>query len=289
MLKLAASLCRERLDAGLSSAALVLMLLIPLLEIILRPLLGQGVENAPVLVQHLGLLLAMFGALVAERGGHLTSLGGGWSPKGGLGKAGRLFQRASASGVCALLAYASWSFVRSEMDAPQALAYGISGWWFQLAMPLGFTWLAIRQAWRMGEWGHWRILPAVLLPMLAWWLGKQCDGASLLLWLLAIWLVFMLLLGAPIFAVLGGLALALFGSEGQPLASVPLSHYQITVNPSLPALPLFTLAGLVFARTQAAVRLGGVFSALFGQGARGTAIAAAALCSCFTALTGGAA
>lgn len=287
MLKLAASLCRERLDAGLASAALVLMLLIPLLEIILRPLLGQGVENAPVLVQHLGLLLAMFGALVAERGGHLTSLGGGWSPKGGLGKAGRLFQRASASGVCALLAYASWSFVRSEMDAPQALAYGISGWWFQLAMPLGFTWLAIRQAWRMGEWGHWRILPAVLLPMLAWWLGKQCDGASLLLWPLAIWLVFMLLLGAPIFAVLGGLALALFGSEGQPLASVPLSHYQITVNPSLPALPLFTLAGLVFARTQAAVRLGGVFSALFGQGARGTAIAAAALCSCFTALTGG--
>ena len=36
-----------------------------------------------------------------------------------------------------------------------------------------------------------------------------------------------------------------------PLASVALSHYQITVNPSLPALPLFTLAGLVFARTGA--------------------------------------
>ncbi|MEY2631927.1 MAG: hypothetical protein RIR00_581, partial [Pseudomonadota bacterium] len=85
----------------------------------------------------------------------------------------------------------------------------------------------------------------------------------------------------------GGLALALFWSEGQPLASVPLSHYQITVNPSLPALPLFTLAGLIFARTRAAARLGEVFAILFGGGIAGTTLAAALLCSCFTALTGG--
>jgi len=87
--------------------------------------------------------------------------------------------------------------------------------------------------------------------------------------------------------VLGGLALALFWSEGQPLASVPLSHYQITVNPSLPALPLFTLAGLVFARSGAAGRLGTLFTACFGGGATGTVIAAALLCSFFTAFTGG--
>ena len=96
-----------------------------------------------------------------------------------------------------------------------------------------------------------------------------------------------LLAGAPIFAVLGGLALGLFWSEGQPLASVPLSHYQITVNPSLPALPLFTLAGLVFARSGAAGRLGTLFTACFGSGATGSAVAAAVLCSCFTAFTGG--
>ena len=61
-------------------------------------------------------------------------------------------------------------------------------------------------------------------------------------------LVAALLAGSPVFAVLGGLALALFWQDGlPPLASVALSHYQITVNPSLPALPLFTLAGLVFA------------------------------------------
>jgi hypothetical protein len=97
----------------------------------------------------------------------------------------------------------------------------------------------------------------------------------------------MLLCGAPIFAVLGGLAVALFLQEGLPLASIALSHYQITVNPSLPALPLFTLAGLVFARTGAAQRLGAVFLAMFGQGVTGSVVAATVLCSVFTAFTGG--
>jgi tripartite ATP-independent transporter DctM subunit len=96
-----------------------------------------------------------------------------------------------------------------------------------------------------------------------------------------------LLCGAPIFTVLGALALALFWQDALPLASVALSHYQITVNPSLPALPLFTLAGLVFARTGAAQRLGAVFVALFGGGATGTVVASAVLCSAFTAFTGG--
>ena len=53
------------LDEWLASGALALMLAIPLLEIVLRPLFGQGIENAPLLVQHLGLVLAMAGALLA--------------------------------------------------------------------------------------------------------------------------------------------------------------------------------------------------------------------------------
>jgi tripartite ATP-independent transporter DctM subunit len=96
-----------------------------------------------------------------------------------------------------------------------------------------------------------------------------------------------LLCGAPIFAVLGGLALALFWSEGLPLASIALSQYQMTVNPSLPALPLFTLAGLLFAKTGAVPRLGVLFLAIFGQGLIGTLLAATVLCSFFTAFTGG--
>ena len=276
-------------DAVLSGGALMLMLLIPLAEIVMRPLSGRGIENAPVLVQHLGLILAMFGALVAERTGHLTSLGAGFAAAGHplIQRAAVVFAGASSAVLCGMLAQTSWTFVVSEMEAPHALAYGIPGWFFQAAMPVGFALLAAKIASRLTALWALRGLLAVALPLAGWLFAGHFDGETLPLWPFAIWLLLVLLCGAPVFAVLGGLALALFWQEGQPLAAVPLSHYQITVNPSLPALPLFALAGLIFAATGAAARLGRLFTALFGGGITGTAIAAAGLCSFFTALTGG--
>ncbi len=276
-------------DALIAGGALALMLLIPLLEIGLRPLFGRGIENAPVLVQHLGLVLAMFGALVAERGQHLSSLGAGFAAAGNplVRAAAQVFARASAAVLCGMLAQTSWTFVASEMEVPRDIAYGIAGWMVEIAMPIGFAVLGFKLAGRITGHLAGRIVLGLLLPVAGFLFASHFDGSTLPFWPFAIWLIAVLLCGAPIFAVLGGLALALFWSEGQPLASVPLSHYQITVNPSLPALPLFTLAGLLFARTGAAARLGALFTALFGNGVSGTAIAAAVLCSFFTAFTGG--
>ncbi len=278
-----------RLDEWLASGALALMLAIPLLEIVLRPLFGQGIENAPLLVQHLGLVLAMFGALLAERGQHLSSLGSGFAAAKNpvLRLAAQHFSRASSALLCGMLAQASWTFVASEMEAPRDLAYGLPGWVIQAAMPLGFLLLGLKIAARLSADFGLRLTLGLALPQAGWLFAGYFDGSTLPLWPFALWLTAILFCGAPIFAVLGGLALALFWQEGQPLASVPLSHYQITVNPSLPALPLFTLAGLFFARTGAAARLGALFTALFGSGVTGTAIAAAVLCSFFTAFTGG--
>jgi len=278
-----------RLDEGLASAALVLMTLIPLVEIGLRPLLGSGVANAPLLVQHLGLVLAMFGALAAERHGHLASLGGdlvsthhprlrAWAHACG---------RLSAALVCGMLTRASADLVMSEAEAGQILAYGLPVWWVQAAMPVGFALLGLKLGWRCAHQPVLQGLGALLVPVAGWALAAALAEHSPPLWAGGLALGVMLLAGAPIFTVLGGLALLLFWQEGQPLAAVALSHYQITVNPSLPALPLFTLAGLVFAKTGAAARLGAVFTAAFGGGPRGTVVAAAVLCSCFTAFTGG--
>ena len=278
-----------RFDEVLAASALVLMMVIPLIEITLRPMLGAGVENGPVVVQHLGLVLAMFGALAAERGGHLTTLGTGIghfaSPRTGA------MVLAAANGgaavICGLLTEASWRFVASEMAVAHSLAYGIPVWWVQAAMPAGFVLLGVKLAMRCATGLAPKLVLACTLPLIGFWAASQFGGQAAPFWPLAIWLLAILLAGAPIFAVLGGLALALFWQEGQPLASVPLSLYQITVNPSLPALPLFTLAGLIFARTGAAQRLGNLFTAVFGAGTTGTVIASAMLCSCFTAFTGG--
>jgi C4-dicarboxylate transporter, DctM subunit len=280
---------RLPVDALLAALALALMALIPLLEILVRPFAGSGIANAPVVVQHLGLVMAMFGSVAALRHGHLSSFGKGFAserwPRLALWSQhyGRLF----AAVVCGLLCWASWQLVDSERAVAHVLAYGIPIWWLQASMPLGFALLGLQ----LGAQGFalpWQKTVGALLPTaLGLALGWQCDGSTLMLWPAVVALVLALLCGAPIFAVLGALALALFWQDGLPLASVALSHYQITVNPSLPALPLFTLAGLVFARTGAAQRLGAVFVALFGGGPSGTVVASAVLCSAFTAFTGG--
>lgn len=276
------------LDEWVASAALALMVLIPVIEIAMRPWMGSGIENAPVLVQHLGLVLTMWGALAAERHGHLTTLGGGVRKQGQGAQAGALvFANGLAGLVCGMLAMSSWHLVDSERGVQQVLAYGLPTWWVQASMPLGFAWLGFKLGARCASARPARVFIAVALPLCGAGLVAQFDGTAVVLWPSALLLVLALLAGAPIFSILGGLALALFWQEGMPLASVVLSHYQITVNPSLPALPLFTLAGLVFARTGAAQRLGTLFVAMLGQGSTGTVLATAVMCSCFTAFTGG--
>lgn len=278
-----------RLDELLSGTALALMVLLPVVEMGLRASSGLGVENASVLVQHLGLVMTMFGAVAAERYGHLTSLGsslGQWGNAGTQALIRSLVQ--GASGVLAgLLALASWRFVATEMLAPQALAYGIPVWLVQASMPLGFMLLGIRLASRCTGAPLLRWPLAVLLPLAGWALGVHLDGMPLAITPGLLLLAVMLIAGAPVFAVLGGLSLLLFAGDALPLASVALSHYQITVNASLPALPLYTLAGLLLARSGAAQRLSALFVAMFGGGVRGSVIAAAVLCSTFTAFTGG--
>jgi C4-dicarboxylate transporter DctM subunit len=278
-----------RVDDGLAALALALMMIIPLVEIAMRPLLGRGVENASVLVQHLGLLLALFGAVAAERHGHLTTLGSSLDKVVGpqLQPAVRVFARASTALVCGMLAAASARFVTSEAPAGQVLAYGIPIWWVQAAMPLGFALLGLKQGARCASAPVAQALWGLSLTLAGAASAVALDRAPISMALASAMSLLMLLAGAPIFAVLGGLALALFWSDALPLASVALSHYQITVNPSLPALPLFTLAGLVFASTGAAGRLSELFLSLFGSEVRGTVLATAVLCSIFTAFTGG--
>jgi tripartite ATP-independent transporter DctM subunit len=276
------------LDETIASAALLLMVLIPVLEILMRPWMGSGIENAPVLVQHLGLVLTMWGALAAERHGHLTTLGGaGLTDKDAPKPWAYAVGNGLAALVCGMLAMSSWILVDSEREVSQVLAYGIPTWWVQASMPLGFALLGFKLGARCASSLSLRGVLGVFLPLCGALLVAQFDGTGVPVWPPVLLLVVALLAGAPIFAVLGGLALALFWQDGTPLATVALSHYQITVNPSLPALPLFTLAGLVFARTGAAKRLGQLFVALMGQGTTGTVVATALLCSCFTAFTGG--
>ena len=93
-------------------------------------------------------------------------------------------------------------------------------------------------------------------------------------------------LGAPAFVALGGTALILFWWMGEPIAAIPVSHYSLVTNPSIPTLPLFTLAGYLLAESGAPQRLVRVFDALFGRFRGGPAIVTVLVCAFFTSFTG---
>src|SRR5207249_5037134 len=93
-------------------------------------------------------------------------------------------------------------------------------------------------------------------------------------------------LGAPVFTALGGAALILFWGAGEPIASIPVETYRLTVSPTLPTIPLFTLAGYFFAEGGASKRLVRVFQALAGWVRGGPAIVTALVCAFFTSFPG---
>jgi TRAP-type mannitol/chloroaromatic compound transport system permease large subunit len=98
-----------------------------------------------------------------------------------------------------------------------------------------------------------------------------------------------ILFGAPLFTGLAGIALIFFISTGDPIASVPLDHYDQVVNPLLSTLPLFTLAGFVVTATGAAKRLVRLLRAWTGHLRGGPAVVTVFACAFFTAFTGGSA
>jgi C4-dicarboxylate transporter DctM subunit len=93
--------------------------------------------------------------------------------------------------------------------------------------------------------------------------------------------------GTPLFAILGGSAAFLFMRDGVTPATILIETYSLSVSPTLPAIPLFTLAGFLLAEGQASERLLRVFRAFFGWIPGGTAVVCAVLCSFFTVFTGG--
>lgn len=276
-------------DAVLASIALAGMVLIPVIEVLLRPFQGSGIDNAPILVQHLGLIFSLAGAVYAERTGHLTSLGSLWrdikNPL--LHKSARAFIFLFSTLICGVLAQAGYSLMISEVESNHILAYRIPTWIFISLLPIGFMILGAKFGVQWHDNWILKFSGPVVIFMIAfnatdWLVNIPFSGP-----IFGIVLAIFLFLGGPIFLVLGGLSWILFSLENIPMASLALSHYQITVNPSLPALPLFTLAGLIFANTNAAKRLSQLFISCFGTGQKGTVFAVAFLCSCFTALTGG--
>lgn len=93
-------------------------------------------------------------------------------------------------------------------------------------------------------------------------------------------------LGAPLYAIIGAVALLGFHLAGQDGIAVAVEFYRLADMPALIAIPLFTLAGYLLAESRAPQRLVRLTNALLGWLPGGLAVVAVLACAMFTAFTG---
>lgn len=277
----------HRLENALVAGVLLTMALLPALEVFLRGTVNSRIPASVPVVQHLVLVIGLLGGALAAREGRLLAFAGAarWI-RGDTAKVAHVIANGFAAATSSLLCVASLRFVLSQRSLGKILAYGIPLWVVQSVLIVGFGAIALRLLWRAGATWSWRLAAGVLafliLAAAAW---SPVDPA-LLRWPALLLLMVAVVMGAPIFTALGGAAMILLWSGGQPISPIPLKLYQLTVNPTLPSIPLFTLAGYLLAESQAPGRLVRLFQALFGSLRGGTAIATVLVCAFFTTFTG---
>ncbi|MCK9316501.1 MAG: TRAP transporter large permease subunit [Verrucomicrobia bacterium] len=276
----------RRSENALLVCALALIMVLPMAEAVCR-LFGVGISGAQPMIQHITLIIAMVGGAIAARESRLLSISTLtaflkepvkiWS---------NLFAGAFAVMITCVLCVASYQFVMSERPMADILAYNIPKWWVQMVMPIGFGLITLRLWWRSGNNWKMRALSFLLSVALLWIFYKPFCDPSHLFWPFLILLLVATVLGAPLYVTLGGAAVMLFWTEGSTVDALSIDQYSLVTNPTLPTLPLFTLAGYFLAEGGASKRLIRVFTALVGSIRGGTVIMTFLVCAFFTTFTG---
>ncbi len=275
------------LENAALSLALGAMVILPLAEIVFRKFGMTGIPGGNTVLRHLVLFVSMLGGAIAARSGRLLSLSTAtdFLPEK-IKKAAEVYVGAFSAAISFFLAVAGTQYVLGTRLLGRSFVEDIPLWVIQLILPIGFGLITIRVLWRSST--TWKGRGLVLLlsgALVAIGLHPPVDPADLVVWGI-VGLLFATLLGTPIFATLGGAALILFWGQESPIASIAIDHYRMVVNPSLAALPLFTLAGYFLAEGGASKRLIRLFSALVGGLRGGPAIVTALVCAFFTCFTG---
>ncbi len=244
--------------------------------------------NTDELIRHLTLLVGMLGGMAAARDQRLLAMGtiaqalpAAWKP------AIAVYTGLVSTTVGALLTLAAWQFVSEEAASSSRLAFGVPRIVLQAVMPLGFAIITLRIVRHAAGGLVARFVMLLIATGLTYTVSQLDGGIATALTPFLIVLVAAIVLGAPIFVGLAGIALVFFISAGDPIASIPLDHYDQVTNPLLATLPLFTLAGYVVAASGAARRLVRLLRAWSGHLRGGPAVVTVLACAFFTAFTGG--
>lgn len=286
LLNLGRSWFRQTENWGIS-LILAIMMVLPIAEIVLRAIFHRGISGSTIVVQHLTLLVGMLGGAIAAREARLLSLStlpallkGRWKTVAGV------LSSSLAAAITVFLCIASVQFVLTERESHNVLAYNIPIWTVELALPIGFAVVAWRLIRYSAQGWAGKATTVALMALVIVMALKPPFAPEKMIWPAIVVLFIATALGAPVFTTLGGAALILFWGADLPIASIPLDHYRLVTNPSLPTIPLFTLAGYFLAEGGASKRLVRVFISLVGHFRGGPAIVTSLVCAFFTTFTG---
>jgi tripartite ATP-independent transporter DctM subunit len=278
-----------RAENLLAMIAMSGVMLLPLAEIVVRRTFGVGIPGAGPFAQSLTMWVGLLGAAIAARDGKLLALATGeFLPKGRISSIAHVIAGTVGAAASTLFAVGGVAFVQGRYAAGTEIAVGVKVWMAGLVFPFAFGLIALRLAWKVS--GAWpgRLIALMGIAVALWVSQHQDVLEGLPAWPGIAIVIAAAILGAPIFVLLGGIALVSFLVEGSaPIVLLIKAHEELTQSVGLAAIPLFTLAGFLLAEGRSSQRLLRVLRALFGWAPGGTAIAAAALCAFFTLLTGG--
>jgi tripartite ATP-independent transporter DctM subunit len=281
------------LEQGESILALLVfaaIVLIPATEAVTRLFNISIISGAPIWTQHLTLWIAFIGAMIASQNDKLLALTN--KPLFSHDRSyniGKFIARTLSVIIVTSLAVASAKLVMIEFQfSSNVVVPGVPIWLAEIIMPIGFAIIAFQLLYQSSNSKFYRVL---ILIVSAFWFIISYSGffqeLAWPVWVFATMILISLVYGMPIFIGLGGIAVLLFWNSYTPITAIPAETYRIVVSPSLPTIPLFTLAGFVLAESGASKRMMSLFQSAFAWIPGGTPIIVVILSGFFTAMTGG--
>ena len=279
----------KKLEFYFTNIIIALLISLPVLEVVARFFGTTAITSSRMVVQHLTLWVGFFGAVLASSRGKLLSLSSSnlFEPESSF-SIKHFIAKSTSLIILISLFWGSLQLVTVEYQYPVNISPLISRWFAQSIMPISLMLMSVILFFKSYSSlkNRFTLLISILL-FLSIVSIPQVRESSVTLWFSFFSIIFSLFYGLPIFLGLGGIAALLFWFDWTPLSAISAETYRIVVSPTLPTIPLFTIAGFLLAESKSSIRLLSLFQALFGWIPGGTPIVLVRICGFFTAITGG--
>lgn len=298
----------NKLENWLAFTFIFLIALIPFMEVIARKFFHTGVAGSTDYTHHLVLTITFIGGMITSREGQHLSLALELKTKEPFMTWIKTSVALLSAMITTALAWSSLSLVLNAFDPAKKIGK-IPIQLIATVMVIGYGVMAIRFITRLEKKGKNRLFASLglllgtllaleplvnilgsLINSIPAFTFEIIEGFHAVNGIIAVPLIIILIvsaiLGAPIFVVLGGIAYMLFAKTGQALEVIPNEAYAMLISHSIPAIPLFTVAGFILSESKAGERLVRLFKSVFSWFPGGLAIMAILVCAFFTTFTG---